>query len=79
MLQKMFDKTRFAQNVFYVPTAATEGVGIDLLVDTIKSNLRVPRRTADGPFLLSYDHAFAIKGHGTIVTGTVLSGSVTPG
>lgn len=50
-----------------------------MLVNTIKNNLRVPQRTAEGPFLLSYDHAFAIKGQGTIVTGTVLSGSVAPG
>ena len=29
-----------------------------------------------GPFIYSVDHCFSVKGHGTVMTGTVLSGSV---
>lgn len=29
-------------------------------------------RPVDGKFLMSVDHCFAVKGHGTVLTGTVL-------
>jgi len=35
--------------------------------------------TPDSPFLFSIDHCFQIKGQGTILTGTVLSGMVKVG
>ena len=37
----------------------------------------VPRqpRPAGGPFLFSVDHCFTLKGQGTVLTGTALSGS----
>jgi len=34
-----------------------------------------PVRTKDGPFLLLIDHCFSIKGKGSVVTGTVISGT----
>jgi selenocysteine-specific elongation factor len=37
----------------------------------------VPHRDTAGPLLFSIDHCFAIKGQGTVMTGTVLSGSVS--
>ena len=36
------------------------------------------RRPADGPLFLPVDRAFTIKGFGTVVTGTLLSGMVEP-
>ncbi len=33
-------------------------------------------RAVDAPFLFSVDHCFSVKGHGTVITGTVLSGAV---
>ncbi len=38
-----------------------------LLLDTITLDAR-----GQGPFLLSIDHCFAIKGQGTVMTGTVM-------
>ncbi len=38
--------------------------------------LFLPVRNKDGPFLFSVDHCFGIRGQGTVLTGTVLSGSV---
>lgn len=32
-------------------------------------------RLVRGPFLFSADHCFLVKGQGTVLTGTVLSGS----
>ena len=34
------------------------------------------RRSLDGSFLFSVDHCFPIRGQGTVLTGTVLRGSV---
>lgn len=41
----------------------------------------MPKRVTDSqqPFIFSIDHCFQIKGQGTILTGTVLSGSVKVG
>ena len=33
-------------------------------------------RKAGGPFLLAVDHCFSMRGQGTVLTGTVLSGSL---
>ncbi len=37
----------------------------------------VPKRTPEGPFIFSVDHCFPIRGQGTVMTGTVLSGSIS--
>jgi len=38
-----------------------------------------PPRDPKGPLHIAYDHAFSIKGQGTVLTGTVLSGSIKRG
>jgi hypothetical protein len=48
------------------------------LIETFKEKLNVPKRDFSGPFMFSFDHAFPIKGQGTVLTGTVLSGTVKP-
>jgi selenocysteine-specific elongation factor len=45
-------------------------------IDTLREMTELPRRSTDGPFLLSVDHCFPVKGQGTVLTGTVLSGAV---
>jgi len=45
------------------------------LVALMRERVAVPRRDAGGPFLFAVDHCFPIKGQGTVLTGTVLSGS----
>ena len=42
----------------------------------LAENVFHPIRSPEGPFLFSVDHCFSIRGQGTIMTGTVLSGSV---
>ena len=39
----------------------------------------VPERPADGPVFLPIDRAFSMKGFGTVVTGTLLSGQIAEG
>ena len=53
----------------------TETVGLEDLIETLKANTYVPSRDTAGPFIFSVDHCFSIRGQGTIMTGTALSGS----
>lgn len=55
---------------------SNQTIGVDTLVNLIRSTVQLPRRNADLPFYFAIDHCFPIKGHGTVLTGTVLSGSV---
>lgn len=47
------------------------------LIDTLKTNTYIPERDVQGPFIFSVDHCFSIRGQGTVMTGTALSGSVS--
>ena len=50
--------------------------GVDMLIESLKSHTYVPQRDPTGPLVYAVDHCFSIRGQGTIMTGTVLSGSV---
>jgi len=54
----------------------TSSVGLKELIDTLSSCCYRPKRDAAGTFVFAVDHCFSIRGHGTIMTGTVISGSV---
>lgn len=56
--------------------ANTASYGVDKLIDMIHHSIVSPIRHYDHPFYYAIDHCFAIRGHGTVVTGTVLSGTV---
>ena len=61
--------------------SAKENIGIDDLKNTIKETLDsmdIVRNTEDY-FKMPIDHAFPIKGIGTVITGTILKGSVKVG
>lgn len=47
------------------------------LVDTMLKDLTVPDRISEGNFYFAIDHCFQIKGQGTVLTGTILKGSVS--
>ncbi len=54
-------------------------VGIGGLMDLLKQTLRLPRRDGEGPLYYAIDHCFPLKGQGTVLTGTVLSGALKVG
>lgn len=54
----------------------TASQGIDDLLELIKQKVQLPARDYSAPFYYAIDHCFSIKGHGTVLTGTVLSGTV---
>lgn len=57
-------------------TVKQETSNVDTLVNLLQETLPPPRRSYNGPFYFSIDHCFPIKGMGTVMTGTVLNGSV---
>ena len=60
-----------------VPVSAKTGDGLDRLRTTLlELSRRVRERSADGPPRLPIDRVFTIRGFGTVVTGTLLSGSL---
>ncbi len=63
-----------------IPCSARTGEGLDALRDAIAAlAAEVPERPADGPTSLPIDRAFSMRGFGTVVTGTLLSGSLAEG
>lgn len=65
--------------IIAVSASPSEGVaplGLDRLAATLVDFCPVPVRSSGGPFVFAVDHCFPIKGQGTVLTGTVLSGSV---
>ena len=54
-----------------------KSIGIDSLVKIMCASVQLPQRDYKAPFYFAIDHCFQIKGHGTILTGTILSGSIT--
>ena len=50
--------------------------GMDDIVAAIMRMAPSQPRQPDGPFLFAVDHCFAIRGQGTVLTGTVLQVSL---
>ncbi|HET8722927.1 MAG TPA: selenocysteine-specific translation elongation factor [Anaeromyxobacteraceae bacterium] len=70
----------FLEGAPIVPVSARTGEGLPRLVEAVAAlAASAPERPADGPLLLPVDRAFTLKGFGTVVTGTLLSGTVAEG
>lgn len=60
-----------------IPVSARTGYGLHALRAALTvAAVRVPSRDPDGDFRMPIDRVFTVKGTGTVVTGTVWSGSV---
>ena len=67
----------FLESAPLVPVSAATGEGLDRLrAELAAVAAEVPERATDGPLLLPIDRAFSLKGFGTVVTGTLLSGQL---
>lgn len=63
-----------------VPCSGETREGIESLREEVRRVVSsIPRRDARGPLLMPLDRVFTIKGHGTVVTGTLLSGVIDLG
>ncbi|XP_062977684.1 selenocysteine-specific elongation factor [Elgaria multicarinata webbii] len=87
-MQKTLENTKF-HGCPVVSVAAKPGgpeapetvipLGVSELIEVLKSEAYLPTRDPSGPLLMAVDHCFSIKGQGTVMTGTILSGSVSIG
>ena len=72
-------KNSFLDGAPIVPVSSRTGAGTDSLLSELAAlGDRVPSRPVDGPTRLPVDRAFSMKGFGTVVTGTLVSGVIHP-
>lgn len=77
-IRALLKETNFP-NAPIIPISAKMGSGIEELKRSLYSILSVPNRQVDGPFKMPIDHAFPIKGMGTVITGTINRGKIALG
>jgi selenocysteine-specific elongation factor len=72
-----FLKGTFLEGKPIVPVSARTGQGIDELRRALQTLVaRVPPKQLQGKFRLPVDRVFTIRGFGTVVTGTLFSGTI---
>ncbi len=60
--------------------SARQKLGLTQLLDLLTESIsQLPERDSDGPVRLPVDRSFSISGFGTVVTGTLVSGTVRTG
>ena len=70
----------FLENAPLVPVSSKTGMGIDSLnVELLAACDRVVERIGTERFRLAIDRSFVVQGHGTVVTGSVASGTIVVG
>ena len=70
-------KGSFLEGAAVVAVSSRTGAGLDTLRTELGLLARkLPRRSSDGATRLPIDRAFTMKGFGTVVTGTLVSGAV---
>lgn len=50
--------------------------GVPELIELLKKQTYLPKRDPGGDLLMAVDHCFSIRGQGTVMTGTILQGSL---
>ena len=79
------DVTTFTQGTFLedapiIPVSSTDGSGLETLAAALEEiTAMLPERSDSGFFRLPIDRVFTMKGFGTVITGTLTSGTVTVG
>ncbi|HVE81918.1 MAG TPA: selenocysteine-specific translation elongation factor [Myxococcales bacterium] len=65
----------FLEEAAIVPCSAKTGQGLEELKRAISEVAKsLPARPSEGPVFLPVDRAFTVKGFGTVITGTLMSG-----
>ena len=77
---KDFVQGTFLEDAPMLPVSSLTGSGIPELVSTLDSLCaRIPERALSDIFRLPIDRVFTMKGFGTVITGTLISGKVQVG
>lgn len=75
-----FVKNTFLENAIIAPVSSATGQGIPELIQILDSVCReIPDRSPSSIFRLPVDRVFSMKGFGTVITGTLISGQVRVG
>lgn len=75
---KDFVKGTFLEGAEIIPVSSKTGKNIELLKEKIREvALTVKPKLTKGLFRLPIDRVFTLKGFGTVVTGTAISGSIS--
>lgn len=70
----------FLESSSIIPVSSTTGEGISELTKQIEIlSENIPKRTLSKIFRLPVDRVFTMKGFGTVITGTLISGKVSVG
>jgi len=77
---KEFLKGTFLEDSPIVPVSSATGKGIPEFIKTLDElSVLIPVRTSTGLFRLPVDRVFSMKGFGTVITGTLISGNIRVG
>ena len=77
---KEFLKGTFLEGAPIIPVSSKTGEGLkELLEEMDKLAAKVEPKSSKGIFRLPVDRSFTVKGFGTVVTGTLLSGKIKTG
>lgn len=75
-----FTRGTFLENSPIVPVSSVNGQGLPEFIKTLEElNTKVPERSSSSLFRLPVDRVFTMKGFGTVITGTLISGRVQVG
>ena len=70
----------FLEEAPIVPVSAVSGQGLQQFINTLDTlSEAVPERSSSGLFRLPVDRVFTMKGFGTVITGTLISGRINVG
>ncbi|KAM4587863.1 selenocysteine-specific elongation factor [Odontesthes bonariensis] len=84
-LHKTLESTRFKECPVIAVAAKPGGPeasdteepqGVPQLIELLKKQTYLPKRDPKGDLLMAVDHCFSIRGQGTVMTGTILQGSL---
>ncbi|KAM3878331.1 selenocysteine-specific elongation factor [Diretmus argenteus] len=84
-LHKTLESTRFKECPVIAVAAKPGGPeapdtdepqGVPELIELLKRQTYLPHRDPEGALLMAVDHCFSIRGQGTVMTGTILQGSL---
>jgi selenocysteine-specific elongation factor len=75
-----FVKGTFLEGSPIIPVSSVTGEGIPLLLAELDNlSNKVQEKSSEGPLRVPIDRVFTMKGFGTVVTGTLYSGSLSVG
>jgi len=77
---RKFVKGTFLDGAPLLPVSAVTGKGIPEFIKTLDElSPKIPGRSSSGLFRLPVDRVFTMKGFGTVITGTLISGRIEVG